>query len=98
LDNIRIGNPATLGLNDLLINEINCFPNPSSDLVSLSIPNGVALEKVHVYNLMGQEITELKPFISDSYEFSVANWTNGLYLLQIQTTIGVKSVRLLVQK
>jgi hypothetical protein len=66
--------------------------------VSLSIPNGVALEKVHVYNLMGQEITELKPFISDSYEFSVANWTNGLYLLQIQTTIGVKSVRLLVQK
>jgi PKD repeat protein len=98
LDNIRIGNPATLGLNDLLINEINCFPNPSSDLVSLSIPNGVALEKVHVYNLMGQEITELKPFVSNSYEFSVANWMNGLYLLQIQTTIGVKSVRLLVQK
>jgi hypothetical protein len=67
-------------------------------MVSLSIPNGVALEKVRVYNLMGQEITELKSFVSDSYEFSVANWKNGLYLLQIQTTIGVKSVHLLVQK
>lgn len=98
IDNIRIGNPGTLGLNDLLINEINCFPNPSSDLVSLSIPTGVALEKVRVYNLMGQEITELKPFLTDSYEFSVANWIGGLYLLQVQTTIGVKSVRLLVQK
>jgi hypothetical protein len=98
LDNIRIGNPATLGLNNLLINEINCFPNPSSDLVSLSIPTGVALEKVRVYNLMGQEIIELKPFITDSYEFSVANWIDGLYILQVQTTIGIKSMRLLVQK
>jgi hypothetical protein len=67
-------------------------------LVSLSIPTGVALEKVRVYNLMGQEITELKPFFTDSYEFSVANWIGGLYLLQVQTTIGVKSVRLLVQR
>jgi hypothetical protein len=98
LDNIRIGNPTTLGLNNLLINEINCYPNPSSDLVSISIPEGVELENVLVYNLMGKEITALKPFIADSYEFSVANWTNGMYMLQVQTNVGVKSMRLIVQK
>jgi hypothetical protein len=47
---------------------------------------------------MGQEITALKPFIADSYEFSVANWTNGMYMLQLQTNVGVKSMRLIVQK
>ena len=98
LDNIRIGNPATLGVENLLINEINCYPNPSTDLVSISIPEGVELENVLVYNLMGEEITTLKPFISDSYEFSVANWTNGLYLLQVHTNVGVKSMRLIVHK
>lgn len=98
LDNIRIGNPATLGLNNLLIDEISCSPNPSSDKVVLSIPNGVTLEKVRVYNLMGQELTALNSYDSNSNEFSVSNWSNGLYLIQIQTNVGSKSMRLLVQK
>lgn len=98
LDNIRIGNPATLGLNNLLIDEISCSPNPSSDKVVLSIPNGVTLEKMRVYNLMGQELTALNSNDSNSNEFSVSNWSNGLYLIQIQTNVGSKSMRLLVQK
>jgi hypothetical protein len=94
IDNIRVGDPATLGLNQQIINEMKVYPNPASDKVTIEIPNGVKLEDVKVYNLFGQLIKVMKANQTNGFEMDVKDLIAGVYIVQMQTSFGVKNVRL----
>lgn len=70
---------STLAISDVNKTKIQIFPNPVSDIISIS---GIEkAESVHIYNMTGQLIRSE----SFSEKINVSNLTSGVYLLRINT-------------
>ena len=66
---------------------ISINPNPVSDLLNLTSLNTV--EKLEIYSLLGQKIKQ----VLNKSSINVADIENGIYLLTVHTSVGVKSIR-----
>jgi hypothetical protein len=60
----------------------NLFPNPSSDV--LNIQSHFQVEKLHVYNALGNRIESLE-IGSSSYALDVSAYKRGVYVIEAQT-------------
>lgn len=63
---------------------ISVYPNPTSDELHIMMPTTVQLEKVEIYNTLGQLVSQ-----KDTNNFSVDELSSGLHLLKITTSEGV---------
>lgn len=62
---------------------ITIYPNPGSDIVHIQMPTTITLEKVIVYNNLGQKVME-----NSNPDFSVNSLAIGVHYVDIQTTEG----------
>ena len=60
---------------------ISIYPNPSSDVLHIQMPSTSTLEKVIIYNNLGQKVME-----ESTLDFSVSSLSTGVHYLDIQTT------------
>jgi hypothetical protein len=72
------------------------YPNPASEYAYINIP-GEKQVNVRVVNVSGAEVFS-NIYNSGNIAVSLANISNGLYFVQIQTTDGVMTKRLVVSK
>jgi hypothetical protein len=63
---------------------ITIYPNPANDVLHIMMPTTIQLEKVEIYNTLGQLVDT-----KDANDFSVAELSAGLHLLKITTSEGV---------
>ncbi|WP_445453074.1 M1 family aminopeptidase [Flavobacterium sp. 25HG05S-40] len=81
---ISANSSITLGNQNFeLENAIALYPNPSSDVLHIQMPSSTTLEKVSVYNHLGQKVME-----NNSTEFSVSSLSAGVHYIAIQTAAG----------
>jgi aminopeptidase N len=59
------------------------YPNPGSDVLHIQMPSTTTLEKVIIYNNLGQKVME-----NSSLDFSVTGLSTGVHYIDIQTTDG----------
>ena len=82
---ISKNNTAVLGNTTFdLAQTISVYPNPTNDELHLVMPSTVQLEKIEIYNTLGQLVAE-----KNSNDFSVTELAAGLHLLKIATSEGV---------
>jgi len=75
---------VTLGSQNFdLENAIALYPNPGSDVVHLQMPAGTTLEKVIIYNNLGQKVLE-----TAALDFSVTGLATGVHYIDVQTVEG----------
>ena len=70
----------TLGTSDVIIEGFSYYPNPAIDVVNLSAAQ--TIEKVEVYNMLGQKVLDQKVNAVSS-QINVAQLTQGTYLMQV---------------
>ncbi len=91
---------GVLGVEDENLNNlVNLYPNPSQGNFSLETQN-LRVESIEIYNSIGQLIyqkTIPNIFISN-FEIQLKQPSNGMYLVKIQTQIGMITQKLIVQK
>jgi aminopeptidase N len=63
---------------------ISVYPNPANDILHIMMPTTVQLEKVEIYNTLGQLVAQ-----KNANDFSVAELSSGLHLIKITTSEGV---------
>ena len=63
---------------------ISIYPNPSNDKVYIQLPTTITLEKVTIYNNLGQVVLE-----KNAIDFSLSSINSGVYEVQLQTSEGV---------
>ena len=81
---ISKNNSITLGNETFqLENAIALYPNPVKDELHVQLPNSVQLEKVSLYNNLGQLVLENK-----NLDFSLNSLSQGVYAVLIQTSEG----------
>ena len=81
---ISRNNTVTLSTNSFeMENAISVSPNPVNDELHIQLPASVGLEKVTVFNSLGQKVAE-----SNSLTLSVATVATGVLFVEISTTSG----------
>ena len=81
---VAASSTVTLGNQNFdLDSAVSIYPNPSSDEVHIQIPGTLTLEKVIVYNNLGQKVLE-----NSTLDFSVNSLSTGVHYVNIKTTNG----------
>ncbi len=78
---------------------VSVYPNPAGDMATISFENSnVTVEAIVIFDIQGREIWKyLKPdIINDKIILNISNYITGTYMVQIITTEGVLSKRLIV--
>lgn len=69
---------------------VKAYPNPTTDIVTVNLPDSTVVEKIEVYNNLGQlMLTESKNTVS------LQHLTNGIYFLTIHTSEGNYSKKII---
>ncbi len=83
--------------NNDLINEeqIEVYPNPASDFIYLK--TDLQIERVELFNSLGQGIRSFESNSINPYQLNVANTGTGVYLIKIYTEQGVLTKKIILQ-
>ena len=67
-------------------NLISIYPNPANDFINIAAVNKV--EKISVYNTMGQLVNVIEPN-DNILKYDMSDLQNGFYIMQVQTAKGI---------
>ena len=82
---ISRNNVATLASNSFDLEQtISIYPNPANDELHIMMPTSVQLEKVEIFNTLGQLVGQ-----KTDHDFSISELASGIHLLKITTSEGV---------
>jgi hypothetical protein len=83
--NLELVNPnLSITNTNWLSQEIQIYPNPTSDYINISFPNQIEITTVSIYNALGQLV-----FDTNKYEnIPTSELSTGLYYLSILTNRG----------
>ena len=84
---LRIGTTTSTSTTTLESN-IELFPNPTRDQLSLSLPPTLSITRIEIFNSIGQLMQS-----TTSTTFSVSELKAGVYLITVETDQGVFSER-----
>ncbi len=83
-----------LSIGKLNFNEfVNIFPNPTN--VKVWILSKYQIKSVEVFNQFGQQIEFSKTTYEPYFSIDLSNFSNGIYLIKVNTINSVKSLKIL---
>jgi len=77
--------------------EVKVFPNPASDLVSVSIKDKMENPEIKMYDIMGRMVKQQRFESGNNFQFSVLNLSKGIYYLQISSGGKETSKKLIIK-
>jgi hypothetical protein len=89
-------NAHILGINQLEVdkNEMVVYPNPSRGTAVILNRGTLKMEKVSIYNVLGQQVYEAKADTSDKHTLDLNLMASGMYTIQIFTDKGTVARKL----
>lgn len=77
---------------------VRLYPNPAVNIVRLDLRNGAYLQRLQVFNALGQMVYNTLGDGNPYAEFGVSQWAEGMYIAKIFTDKGVHSEKFEVVK
>jgi hypothetical protein len=83
-----------------LSSAINIFPNPTSGNVTIDATNlAQNVNQINILNVQGQMVFAFNQLGSKAvFDLNLTNLPEGIYVVQLQTSAGVLSKRLILNK
>lgn len=78
--------------------EINVFPNPSGDKISVSFSKNVNNATLRLLNVTGQKVYEKLSLNGNHFDIEIASLSNGIYIIQIEQEGSSIRKKLIVNK
>ncbi len=75
-----------------LLNTITVYPNPASETLHIATPNGLQLDGVAIYNMLGQQL--YRDFNGKS-DIDISNLNSGVYLIKVDHEEQTKTFRVI---
>ena len=70
------------------------YPNPMNDLLSIKIDGEIDLESIKIYSLFGKLVYARSTYVKN--EHNVGHISNGVYMVEIVTNLGVVYQKIIV--
>jgi hypothetical protein len=74
--------------------ELSVFPNPSQGVATISNKGNLKMERIAVYNVLGQAVYDAKSDSSDKHTLKLNGMASGIYTIEIFTDKGNVSRKL----
>ena len=87
--------PNSSGVANIKQNHFNIYPNPSNSLVQLTWNENY--NKLLIFNTLGEEVIRMKVTNQSSLQFSVEDWSKGIYYITFKSVKEEKTQKLIVQ-
>ena len=79
--------------------KIAIYPNPTKDNFSIDFSILKQASILRIFNTIGEEIyTEEIAASTTIKDINTSNWTNGIYIIEVETKEGVNTQKLLIEK
>ncbi len=88
LINSKFGATASID-DDFIKNNIKVYPNPSNGFIRLSILNNLELNKIEIFNVLGQITMKINP---ENNFIDISSLTNGMYFLKIEDETSKRGI------
>ena len=66
-------------------NKVLVFPNPTSDFLTVSNPEGWTTSTISIFDINGKVVTQMQNISGIEYKVPVHGLTKGIYLIQIES-------------
>ncbi|MDT0554382.1 HYR domain-containing protein [Patiriisocius hiemis] len=87
-----------LGVEDTNFTSLSLYPNPASDMVTLSNPNNLELQEVAIYDLMGRLVNTIKLMdMGTERNIDVSLLQSATYLIVIKGKQGITTKQLIIE-
>jgi hypothetical protein len=89
-----------VGINQLNVNndELTVFPNPSRSTATILNKGALKMEKIEIYNTLGQVIYTAKADSKDKHTMQLGSLASGIYTIQVYTDKGTVARKLEILK
>ena len=91
------GRPAeisTLSNNEFILDALRIYPNPASDVLHISMKNGLRTNQIKIMDITGKVVLETTKNVK---QLDMSPYPLGLYVLQIKTEKGSLSKKIIKQ-
>ncbi|HLV51435.1 MAG TPA: T9SS type A sorting domain-containing protein, partial [Flavobacterium sp.] len=89
--------PSYLGVDDFISSKFNVFPNPLTDMLTISNAENRVIEELTVYDTNGKIVKSQKGKTANETQLNIEDLASGVYMLHIKTEEGV-AVKKIVKK
>ena len=76
-------NGSSLSISENAVSNFKIYPNPASNNLNLSFPNGLNQAIIKIISITGQNIFEKNNFSGLDFKVDVSELTSGIYLIQV---------------
>jgi hypothetical protein len=87
IGNFNYGAVCVLGLESSVLEGVSLFPNPTTDVLNIRVPNGVEVNSVNVYSVLGNKMN----VVLSNNTINMSSLSRGMYLVNIETSAGTIS-------
>lgn len=85
---IYTNNSASLGIDEVsLLKNTNFFPNPTRDISSIDIPQGITIDKITIFDELSRKIFQGNGVYARN-NVDLSEYSNGMYVVQLTTDTG----------
>ena len=81
-----------LGTKDNALSQVAIYPNPSSDIVNVSIPSSIEIYESSLIDITGKQISGVR---LDNGGFDISMLSKGVYILNVNTSEGPLTKRII---
>ncbi|GGB78631.1 peptidase M1 [Flavobacterium suaedae] len=71
------------------LSTLSLYPNPATEVLSVRLPDGVAVKEAVFYNSLGQQVMT----IAEKADWNIAKLDNGAYFITLKTNKGTKQLK-----
>ena len=101
-DNIKLSALQTLpshlvSIRDFVSSKFNVFPNPVTDVVTITNSESIGIEQIEIFDISGKTIKSLNLNNENEAQLNLGDFASGMYLLHIKTNEGT-AVKKVVKK
>ncbi|CAM3693389.1 hypothetical protein FSS13T_15160 [Flavobacterium saliperosum S13] len=80
----------TLSTNDVIFEKLKFYPNPAQNVLNIS--NDELIDRVEIYNLMGQKFMDAT-YNSNDVQINVSGFNTGIYLVKVHNGAKFQSIQ-----
>jgi hypothetical protein len=87
----------TLSVAEVQLSEFKISPNPATERLNITLPNGFENVKLEVFDVLGKNIYNNKLNDIRRSSIDISKWSSGIYLVRLSTNSSIQTKRFIKQ-